>query len=358
MKSTLRLASTTLLLLAMGCHHSKSSGDLGVDTDAGIYDDMGAFNLDAFLSEHDGMLPDGFIVPPPPDGGIIVSLPDGGTGICYITPCQGHLYACGDCIDNDGDGLTDSYDPDCLGACQNNEAGFYGSIPGQNNAPCKSDCYWDQDTGSGNDDCHWSHSCDPMEQGGTGFAAQTAPEIGCAYDPNTHVGGANVPSGQKDCAYLASNQTQTCQNVCGNLTPNGCDCFGCCEDPNRQGSFVYAGSVNGSGTPTCTSNKTTLADPTLCKPCTPVLVDSGCYKECGHCELCFGKTTLPADCYASPPDMAGQPPVDMAGQPSTDMAVKPPQTCGAGQQACGLPGQAVCPPGEYCITGCCTVIIL
>ena len=171
MKSTLRLASTTLLLLAMGCHHSKNSGN----TDIGIYDDMGAFNFDAFLYDHDGMLPDGFIVPPQGDGGIVVSLPDGGTGICYITPCQGHLYACGDCLDNDGDGLTDSYDPDCLGACQNNEAGFYGSIPGQNNAPCKSDCYWDQDTGSGNDDCYWDHQCDPLE-----VSPAFNPEIGRA----------------------------------------------------------------------------------------------------------------------------------------------------------------------------------
>ena len=90
-----------------------------------------------------------------------------------------------------------------------------------------------------------------------------------------------------------------------------------------------------------------------------MLVDSGCYKPCGHCELCFGKATLPADCYAAPPDMAGQPPVDMAGQPpSTDMAVPPPQTCNAGQQACGLPGQAICPPGAYCVTGCCATIIL
>ena len=119
------------------------------------------------------------MLPPPADGGILIQT-DGGTFTCYVAPCQGHVYQCGDCIDNDGDGLIDSQDPDCLGACQNNESGFTGNIPGQNNAPCKSDCYWDQDTGSGNDDCYWDHSCDPFEQGPP---AATNPEIGCAYDP-------------------------------------------------------------------------------------------------------------------------------------------------------------------------------
>ena len=77
----------------------------------------------------DGGYPDGFILPPDEDGGIVVTLPDGGTGICYITPCQGKLYACGNCTDDDGDGLVDSYDPACLGPCQNNDAGFLGASP-------------------------------------------------------------------------------------------------------------------------------------------------------------------------------------------------------------------------------------
>ena len=49
--------------------------------------------------------------------------------ICFIAPCQGKVYQCGDCQDNDKDGVVDSQDPDCLGACQNNEAGFNGNIP-------------------------------------------------------------------------------------------------------------------------------------------------------------------------------------------------------------------------------------
>ena len=48
---------------------------------------------------------------------------------CVQRACQGKVYQCGDCIDNDGDGRIDADDPDCLGACQNGEAGFNGDIP-------------------------------------------------------------------------------------------------------------------------------------------------------------------------------------------------------------------------------------
>ncbi|MEI9940975.1 MAG: hypothetical protein WDO69_27475 [Pseudomonadota bacterium] len=81
---------------------------------------------------------------------------------CQKKTCQGKVYLCGDCADNDGDGLVDSDDPDCTGPCDNTEDSYYGGIPGQNNAPCRQDCYFDQDTGSGNDQCFWSQECDPL----------------------------------------------------------------------------------------------------------------------------------------------------------------------------------------------------
>jgi hypothetical protein len=263
-----------------------------------------------------------------------IPLPNG--QICYIAPCQGHVYACGDCMDNDGDGLYDWQDPDCLGPCQNNEAGFYGAIPGQNNAPCKMDCYWDQDTGAGNDNCYWDHGCDTFEQGPMPCTAATCPEIGCNYDPNTQVSGAPVPSGANDCEYLLANQSAQCNSYCGVLAPNGCDCFGCCENPNKPGSFVYAGSVDSSGRGTCDPNPATLEDPTKCKPCTPVNYTSGgsCYNACAHCELCFGKTELPADCYG-----------DMGAVPY----------CPTGVQPCTA--TMPCPANFYCTTGCCIGIV-
>jgi hypothetical protein len=73
---------------------------------------------------------------------------------CQIKTCQGKVYECGDCLDNDSDCRIDSSDDQCLGPCDNTENSFYGGIPGQNNAPCKQDCYFDADTGAGNDQCY------------------------------------------------------------------------------------------------------------------------------------------------------------------------------------------------------------
>src|SRR5262245_159116 len=119
------LVGLSLLFVVAGC-----SNDGGIMTD-----DMGGGEVD--LSGEVGPVDlwgtDFF-----QRDGIIVAVGDGGTAVCYITYCQGKVYQCGNCQDDDGDGLTDSMDPDCLGPCQNNEAAFYGSIPGQNNAPCKS----------------------------------------------------------------------------------------------------------------------------------------------------------------------------------------------------------------------------
>jgi hypothetical protein len=344
-----------------GCSCEDNSAVIGDGGDLARFVAPFDGDIDAYLATHDGMYPPGFdlsvpiIGTPQADGGILIKN-DAGTFLCFITPCQGHVYQCGDCMDNDGDGLVDSQDPDCLGFCQNNEASFFGSIPGQNNAPCKSDCYWDQDTGSGNDDCHWSHSCDPNE---ANPPPMTMPEIGCTYDVNAHIPGATVPAGQKDCTYLAATQSSTCHNVCGPLTPNGCDCFGCCEDPNRPGKYVYAGSVNTSGVSECTADPAALADPTKCKPCMPV---PGCQKACGRCQLCFGKTTLPGDCYG--PD--GGAPIIVDGGAiigdmfvaSPDLLQPPPQICDPGVQPCGLLGQGPCQPGAYCISGCCASIVI
>src|SRR5262249_54575815 len=154
-------------------------------------------------------------------------------------------------------------DPDCLGPCQDNETGFIGCISGQNNAPCKSDCWWDQDTGSGNDGCYWDHMCDPLEVS----TAFTPEGPGCPYNPNTNVSGTGF-----NCADLQAAQPDPCGSYCGPLTPNGCDCFGCCELPPESGKYVWVGSTS-DNTGKCDMGTCTLdsmGDPTLCKPCTPV----------------------------------------------------------------------------------------
>ena len=109
------------------------------------------------------------------------------------------------------------------------------------------DCYFDNDTGSGNDECYWSHECDPFEpQGNT-----------CEYDPN-----ANIPGTNLDCSEAQAGQAAGCETICGPVVPNGCDCFGCCEVELTNGSSatVYLGSeANGNGT----CNSDVVDDPNL-----------------------------------------------------------------------------------------------
>jgi len=280
--------------------------------------------MDGAVPAMDGALPDGAI--PRTDAG------------CAPVQCQAHTYRCGDCLDNDSDGLADSWDPDCLGPCDNNEAGFYLGIAGGDSAPCKLDCYYDQDQGSGNDDCRWDSRCDPLEP-------DWDPR-GCAYrDP---------PPASAECPPT---QSMMCHDFCGPLTPNGCDCFGCCELPARSGRYVFIGSTDAAGVPTCSLD--VMLDDTRCHPCTPV---GDCLNTCGRCELCLGRTELPPECFPPPPVDAGPRPdgampVDGGPRPDgyvpTDGGPPPPPRCPSGVQACGLPGDPVCPAGYWCITGCC-----
>jgi hypothetical protein len=288
-----------------------------------------------------------------------------GSAVCVPVACQGHFYQCGDCIDNDGDGKIDAEDPDCLGPCDNTENSYYGGIPGQAGSACIVDCYFDQDSGSGNDDCHWNHQCDDHEA-----APNYYPEAWngnqCAYDAN-----ANTPGTSMSCDQMYTSQSQACLDFCLPLTPNGCDCFGCCELPAGSGKFVWLGSEDGNGNGSCDLGH--VDDPTKCEPCKPVM---GCFNGCGHCELCIGKTTLPADCLPPfcgngtcdtgetcdncPSDCGTCPDGGSSSSTSSSSTSSSSSSggsqCAAGVQACGLPGQVPCAAGYYCVTGCCQKI--
>ncbi len=249
--------------------------------------------------------------------------------------CQGHVYECGDTIDNDGDGLTDWEDPDCLGPCDNTEDSYFGGIPGQNAAPCKADCYFDQDTGAGNDDCYWNHKCDDNETP-PGYYPEPDQGDGCAHDENVSISGTSL-----SCEELKAEQSQTCLDFCGPLTPNGCDCFGCCELPADSGSYVYLGSLGANGDTFCTEAEAT--NPAICHPCEVV---PSCWNDCGHCEICLGKTVLPPDCFDPDGGVGGS---GTGGSGGSGGGTQ----CPPSLQACGQPGQDPCPTNYYCITGCC-----
>ena len=238
---------------------------------------------------------------------------------CQVKTCQGKVYQCGDCMDNDGDCKIDSGDDQCLGPCDNTEDSFYGGIPGQKGPKCDVDCYFDQDSGHGNDNCYWDHRCDSLEAS-PNYYPESWNGASCAYDPTFKL----TPT--LSCPQAQTTQSQVCTNYCGPLVPNGCDCFGCCQIPVPNTSTtvtVWLGSEDGNGNGSCNINS--LTNPAKCEPCTQV--QGACLNTCDHCELCVGKTTLPPDCVS--------------------------QVCPAGKQACGLPGQAACPTGATCITGCC-----
>lgn len=229
----------------------------------------------------------------------------GGEPPCAPTECRGKLYACGDCNDNDDDGLVDALDPACLGPCDDDEVGFSTGLA-NNGAACRQDCYFDGDAGPGNDKCEWSHQCDPLS------VAPSYPPSGearCGYDP--------APSGL-DCASASVEQPTACLDSCLPLVPNGCDCFGCCELPARSGQYRYVGA--GRGAASCSLN--TLTDAEACPPCTPV---SGCLNDCELCEACVGS--------------------------GPDPSCEPTATCDVGQDVCDA--TTPCAPGFYCVTGCC-----
>src|SRR4051812_29516875 len=162
---------------------------------------------------------------------------------------------CSDGIDNDGDGLIDGLDPECTGPFDNDEGSFATGIPGDNKDPKWQDCFFDGNSGAGDDGCRYATDCL------YGTMAQDDPS----------------------CTL-----SQQCLDFCGALTPNGCDCFGCCTVQAADGSSVDIYEVS-----SCSIAQ--LDDEKACPRCTK---NTQCQNTCGECELCPGKTVadLPASC--------------------------------------------------------------
>jgi len=269
----------------------------------------------------------------------------GGCGPVLIQTCQGKDYECGNGLDDDNDGLTDMNDRDCLGPCSNSESIFHNCIPGGGQSACTEDCYFDQDSGSGNDTCEWSHTCDPLGVNGPerGACPYLCEADGCTGTSEECVQTCtrSPTATPRQCSDMYMTQPDTCMSFCGPLTPNGCDCFGCC-DVLGDGDYRYMGSTSDDTgdctTATCTLDAAIAKDDEACKKCLPV---AACLNTCGRCECCLGKdcNNLPADC--APPADAGPP------------GCVPPQ-CGAGVQPCGVADCTdPCPATHYCLTGCC-----
>ncbi len=205
---------------------------------------------------------------------------------------NGEPCACSNGMDDDGDGLIDGLDPECTGPYDDDEETFATGIPGDNQDPKWQDCFYDGNSGAGDDKCRYHTDC---------------------------LSGAKLPN-DPDCQV-----SQACFDFCRPRTPNGCDCFGCCEVfANGGSSFI---SIGGG----CS-----VDDLSGCDTC---IQTAECVNECGECELCPGRTLddLPAVCRGNG---GGDPPMN---------------TCEDGETVCTQGADCV-GASQYCLQGCCVFI--
>jgi hypothetical protein len=218
----------------------------------------------------------------------------GGNELCVTCTCANGL-------DDDDDGLVDGFDPECTGSLDDDEASFATGIPGDNVDPKWQDCFFDGNSGAGDDGCRYHTDCLTGDK----------------------------PQDDPDCEVA-----QACIDFCVRRTTNGCDCFGCCSVATADGVVDVFTSAS------CSIDN--IDDTDACPRCVKSTL---CNNDCGECELCPGKTEadLPESCTMDPPDGGTPPPID-GGEPPT-------YVCNSGQQVCSL--DVPCPADYYCSLGCC-----
>jgi hypothetical protein len=236
--------------------------------------------------EDDGGIADGAIEE---DAGPSLGLSDAGGALCGNDK---HVCACSNGEDDDLDGKPDGLDNECTGAFDDDEGSF--RVNNVREGKKCSDCFFDGNPASGDDGC--------------------SVPTHCRIDGTPGNGGGMC---KKGCAATAE-----CRERCVRITPNGCDCFGCCE-------------VLSEGTPvptllvgTCNMDK--IHEVEFCPPCQ---INTSCYNPCDACDLCPGKGL--EDLPLAPCMNAVQ--------------------CPNGR-SCEFASQ--CGASEYCSQGCCATILL
>jgi hypothetical protein len=248
---------------------------------------------------------------------------------------------CSDCVDNDMDGKIDGFDPECSGPIDDREDSFATGIPGDNIDATMQDCFFDGNSGAGNDGCN-QHVCCLLQAGGA--TMDTSDDVSeCTRLMGTGPGKHPDQYVRAQCYQPFGNVPvpTKCTMNCGPLTPPGCDCFGCCtvcqvsNDPTSCRDII----LNPAVSPNCdssniTSNGPDGTDNTGDEPCLRCVKNPNCGSpECGgtSCILCPGQDPSTLD-----PSCSGQ-------------------ACPDGVTQCGTDGS--CPMGTYCQTGCCIGII-
>jgi len=189
-------------------------------------------------------------------------------GLLVDPPCTPGSTQCMDCLDNDGDGFIDGWDPECIKPTDDDEGAFSTGAQADDNGKQKLDCWFDGDAGSGNDKCE-THVCCLLDEPCESFPSTLELTKFWPYD-------------------CAAPLTQACINNCLPSAPPGCDCFGCCTV--CVGAECHDVLIGTPGNfPQC--NQATFADPALCPRCT---LHPECSRPCNpaECELCPGMTPL------------------------------------------------------------------
>jgi hypothetical protein len=172
--------------------------------------------------------------------------------LCGPRPCK-----CSNRIDDDGDGLVDGFDAECTTPFDDDEASFGTDIEGDIRDRRCQDCFFDGNSGGGDDGCRIATSCSTE--------------------------GVPTPGSCDSCEA-----TVRCSENCLDRTPNGCDCYGCCSvhTPGVDPFSVFL-------VPTC--SLAVIDDHALCPRC---MQRPDCLNPCGPCELCVGRTAadLPTEC--------------------------------------------------------------
>jgi hypothetical protein len=344
--TTRRLLGALSLMSTVACgakQEARASRDAGVVANAGNTPSAEAGLPNGFQSSDPGVSqPDMTVAPDSAATTGTTSVTEPATVAPASTSfmCGGNACACSDGIDNDGDGVIDGMDQECTGPLDDEEGSFATGIPGDNRDPKWQDCFFDGNSGAGDDGCRYHTACLTGDK----------------------------PSSDDDCAVA-----QQCIDFCQPLTPPGCDCFGCCEVP------VAAGTIGVLLSETC--SLANIDDPEACPRCEPA---THCSNECGECELCLGKTLadLPASCAQNTPPTAsdaGTPPSendggfpdtddpdttdpdttdpDTDGPDTTDPDTTDPSTPDLPSNSCdrgvACTTNADCQAGDYCRLGCC-----
>lgn len=180
---------------------------------------------------------------------------DGDGGLDAPTPpgeCITGSSQCTDGLDNDMDGMIDLDDVECTSACDNDEGSFATGQPGDNRDPNWQDCFFDGNSGAGNDGCRY-HTC-------------------CLF-PSGHP----MACTQQQIAQGACDVSQECVDTCAPAAPPGCDCFGCCKICGVSGACAdQDGCVQFVILPTC-QFENVCSDTVNCPPCQQ---SSECTTQC------------------------------------------------------------------------------